>query len=332
MSIPELSILVPVFNAENNIDYLMDKIIAQRQDSWEIICIDDGSTDNSPTILDAYQNIKHVIVVHQANSGVAQTRNHLLDLARGKYICFIDADDDISADYFHTLLQTAQSNMAQMVQCRWCIIKDNTRVYGSLNVPNDKKQQIDNLAYTSRMLSGDFGTGVLWGKLFLRSATMNLRFKQYRTGEDSDFIIRLLQRIDDIAITSDATYYYRHPLNNQSLMATLTVQDIVQQLDIRKELYRYAQSHMLSPTLITANIVASAASSCVDTARINSTEARRLFHTLRDSTIKQHFKLILKHSSLTTKLQSCLILLGYPCVRLTLKIRQLLVGLMSRFT
>ena len=92
---PEVSIIVPVYNAENSISRCVDSILHQEFEDFELLLVDDGSKDSSPAILDAYaEQDPRVKVIHKPNSGVSSTRNLALDQAKGKYIQFLDADAD----------------------------------------------------------------------------------------------------------------------------------------------------------------------------------------------------------------------------------------------
>ena len=93
-SFPLISIIIPVFNGENYLRQCIDSVISQTYKEWELILIDDGSTDQSPDICNAYATEdKRIKVIHQRNSGQATARNNGLALAKGEYISFIDCDD-----------------------------------------------------------------------------------------------------------------------------------------------------------------------------------------------------------------------------------------------
>ena len=95
---PVLSIVIPIYNDEKHLEECLESLINQEVsfDKYEIICIDDGSTDNSNLILEKYnKQIDNLTVFHQNNSGVSVARNRGLELAKGTYIWFVDADDFI---------------------------------------------------------------------------------------------------------------------------------------------------------------------------------------------------------------------------------------------
>ena len=113
---PLISVIVPVYNVEKYLGECLDSILGQTFKDIEIICIDDGSTDSSGKMLDDYrEKDERVIVVHDTNKGVAHARNTGIDMARGKYVCFIDSDDHMEADALMKRYETAEKNNCDLV-------------------------------------------------------------------------------------------------------------------------------------------------------------------------------------------------------------------------
>lgn len=104
---PQVSVIVPVYNAENYLAECVDSILAQTIQDLECILVDDGSTDSSPAICDAYaEKDCRVKVIHKANGRAASARNAGMKIAQGTYIAFVDADDWISSDMYEKMLAT----------------------------------------------------------------------------------------------------------------------------------------------------------------------------------------------------------------------------------
>ena len=98
---PKISVIVPVYNVEKYLRRCVDSILTQTFTDFEVLLIDDGSTDGSGKICDEYaKKDKRVRVFHKENGGVSSARNLGLDNVRGRYVTFVDADDKISPDYF----------------------------------------------------------------------------------------------------------------------------------------------------------------------------------------------------------------------------------------
>lgn len=114
----KLSIIVPIYNAQNHLKKCIESIINQTEKDIEIILIDDGSTDDSLKICNEYQRKDFRInVIHQNNSGVSIARNQGIKIAKGEYIGFVDSDDWIDLDMFKRLLEEAKKTDADIVMC-----------------------------------------------------------------------------------------------------------------------------------------------------------------------------------------------------------------------
>ena len=107
---PMVSIIVPVYNAQDFIERCVGSILQQEYTNFELLLLDDGSTDRSGEICDRYaETDKRVCVIHKENSGVSDTRNLALDRAKGNYIQFVDSDDWIASDATRLFVETAES-------------------------------------------------------------------------------------------------------------------------------------------------------------------------------------------------------------------------------
>ncbi len=107
----KVSIIVPVYNVEKYLRKCLDSLINQTLKEIEIICVNDGSKDNSPKILEEYaKKDNRIIVINQENAGLSVARNSGIDIAKGKYIGFVDSDDWVDLDYYEKLYYSATSN------------------------------------------------------------------------------------------------------------------------------------------------------------------------------------------------------------------------------
>ena len=113
---PTISIVVPVYNTQRYLQECLDSLLKQSLSDIEIICIDDGSTDGSPAMIDeAAKADARVKAIHQANAGVSAARNHGLELACGTYVLFVDSDDFIRHDTCELLHKVAERDSADIV-------------------------------------------------------------------------------------------------------------------------------------------------------------------------------------------------------------------------
>ena len=116
----KVSVIVPVYNAEKYIKRCLDSILAQSYRYFEVLLIDDGSTDNSGKICDEYAlNDNRIRVIHKENSGVSATRNIGITEAKGDYIAFVDSDDYIRSDMFEKMVKNAEKGMFILRIATW---------------------------------------------------------------------------------------------------------------------------------------------------------------------------------------------------------------------
>ncbi|MCL2631614.1 MAG: glycosyltransferase [Coriobacteriia bacterium] len=113
---PTFSIIVPVYQVEDYLEECLDSILAQTFTDFELVCINDGSTDGSPAILERYaQADSRMTVVHQTNAGLSATRNRGINLATGHYLLFVDSDDLISPETCQILAETITSHQPDII-------------------------------------------------------------------------------------------------------------------------------------------------------------------------------------------------------------------------
>ena len=115
---PKLSVIVPVYNTEKYLRECIDSILAQTFTDFELILVDDGSTDSSGAICDEYAGKDpRIQVIHQENGGVTRARKAAMRVAKGSWVSFIDSDDWIDSAMFDTMLEKSSTSEAQIVIC-----------------------------------------------------------------------------------------------------------------------------------------------------------------------------------------------------------------------
>ena len=108
---PHFSVIVPVYNTASYLRECLDSLSSQTVADWEALCVDDGSTDGSGAILDEYAaKDRRFRVLHQANAGVSAARNAALDIAQGKWICFLDSDDKVECHWLEDIAAGARKH------------------------------------------------------------------------------------------------------------------------------------------------------------------------------------------------------------------------------
>ncbi len=165
---PTVSIIVPVYNAQDTISRCVESILGQEYTDFELLLVDDGSQDDSGAICDSFAAADpRVRVLHKENTGVSDTRNRALDQARGTYLQFLDSDDWITPDATKLLVRAAQEHACDLV------ISDFYRVVGErVSHKGDIEEDtvLTREEYAAHMMENpaDFYYGVLWNKLYRR--------------------------------------------------------------------------------------------------------------------------------------------------------------------
>lgn len=212
-SAPIVSIIVPVYNAEKQLPRCLDSILNQEYRTFELLLADDGSTDDSAAICDAYAaRDPRVRVLHKVNSGVSDTRNQAIGLARGDYLQFVDSDDWITPEATRLLLRTAETHACDLV------IADFYRVSGK-NVAHKgditEQRVLSRREFASFMMKNpaDFYYGVLWNKLYRRSIVEQWQLRMdARLHWCEDFLFNLEYNLHAerfFALTVPIYYYVR---------------------------------------------------------------------------------------------------------------------------
>ena len=202
---PLVSILVPVYNAQEYLTECIDSILSQSYGNLQIVLIDDGSKDDSLKICSEYAlKDPRIEVYHQENSGVASTRNHLLGTAKGEYVLFVDADDWIELDMVEYLVSLATENSAEMVMCDR-LINDAKPIVSQPNI----NILLQNEAIKD-FLYHDYFIGSLGNKLIKTFLLKDKSFnKAISYGEDALFVWNVLQDVDTVVVSTKQLYHYR---------------------------------------------------------------------------------------------------------------------------
>ena len=211
-AIPEISVIVIAFNAEGSIERCIDSILAQTLQDFELLVIDDGSTDGTRTVIDHYYNPR-IRSFTQQNQGVALTRQRGLDLAKGKYSIFVDADDWIEPAMLEGLHGRAMETDADMVIC------DFLEEFGSRTEYRKQDPGSENQLSVQWKMLGELQAS-LWNKLIRHSLykEYGLRFQEgINCCEDQLLLVRLLSNPLKVAYLEKAYYHYDKSVNTASI-------------------------------------------------------------------------------------------------------------------
>ena len=211
-----ISIVVPVYNAEEYIETCVQSILQQTYPEWELILIDNGSTDHSYEICRKFSHLDgRIFVFHQyRNQGVSVARNLGKEKANGEFVTFIDADDWVKKDYLETLLGICKKEFSDMVICsyesaydanRKKVSQGSKREAQKMNKSQVKDYDIEN--YIEHYLLE--GNTHCWGVLYHKDLLEELTFpKEITIGEDLLFLIDAALKAKKIVVTNYQGYFY----------------------------------------------------------------------------------------------------------------------------
>lgn len=202
---PEISVIVPVYRVEQYLDQCIESVCDQTYTNWELILVDDGSTDNSGRIMDRYAKQEpRIHAFHRPNGGVCAARNFGIQQAKGDYLTFLDADDWIDKDYLLTMWDLHCSAKAEIVGTGYRENLNGRKFYTFPQpVVMTGKQAV------GKMLRQEGLDSQPWGKLYPASLWQQVRFPEAALGEDVNLTYRLLEKVEQVALTGKAQYHYR---------------------------------------------------------------------------------------------------------------------------
>ena len=235
----KFSILVPVYNVEQFIAECIESVLNQTYSNFELLLVDDGTSDRSGIICDQYANQdSRIVVYHKENKGLIQTRRYAIERAGGDYYVFLDSDDKLKKNALEVLAQTIEKYKCDTVIFgfeRFCEGKVLSQTYDTEEVYLNKKPEI----YRKVFFEKD--KNALWRKAVKSDVFMGLDYSPYyhiRMGEDLLQSLEIYKNSKSIAFISDVLYEYR--MNLQSMTHTSKITDI--DFTVRKKTLEFIQS------------------------------------------------------------------------------------------
>lgn len=209
-----VSIIIPVYNVEDKISGCIDSILNQTFQDFELILVNDGSSDNSSQVCWNYsKKDSRIFVIDKKNEGAGYARNAGLDIATKKYVVFIDSDDWIEPDMLQSLLSLINtSDDIQVVSCNYyCEIQGwDDPIIVNIDMPEDPwitEDVAQCIAYMDKVKSFNY----LWNKIYLKSIIdeHNIRFEKFfTTGQDLDFNLKYFRHVKKCVVTNVPYYHY----------------------------------------------------------------------------------------------------------------------------
>lgn len=193
-----ISVIVPIYNTEKYVKKCIESILEQTYQKFELILIDDGSTDNSLNIIREFTD-ERITVISKQNEGVSSTRNRGLDIAKGEYVLFIDSDDWIEPNMLEVLVRNILQTNADISCCQYDYKSKKT--IQNLEIWNKDK-------VTKEFLKHKLINGALVNKLIKYELVAKAKFdSQIHYGEDALFIWDVLKETERLCITNQVLYH-----------------------------------------------------------------------------------------------------------------------------
>lgn len=235
-----ISVIVPVYNVEKDLENCLESLIKQTYDYLQIILVDDGSTDSSGTICDNYKKLDNRIeVIHKENGGLADARNTGLKKVKGKYIAFLDSDDYIYKTMYEDLYKLLKENDSDIAECDFIRIdiKQKENEDNIISEENSKRKIETNLLSNIEALRLLYGANlneylkkvVVWNKLYKKEIINEIEFPVGRLHEDEFTTHKILYNANKIVSTNKILHGYmqtsgsimRKPLKPNRIKDTL---------------------------------------------------------------------------------------------------------------
>jgi glycosyltransferase involved in cell wall biosynthesis len=235
---PQVSIIVPVYNTGTYLKKCIDSIIAQTYASFELIIVDDGSTDASPQICDDYaKQDKRVKVIHKKNGGLSDARNVGINNSIGEYILFIDSDDWISANMIEELYNNSRKYDADMVISNYLCVNESGNDEGYYKLYIDFMVISGREAISKLYDPNQVYYIIMCAKLIKRKLFDNLRFRVGTVNEDELLTHHLLDKCNKIVCLPQRHYYYYQRPN--SIMHTKDISHVFRRVKIQNERLKF---------------------------------------------------------------------------------------------
>ena len=230
-----VSIIVPVYNVEQYLKECIESILAQTWKNFEVILVDDGSTDSSGKICDEYSQKKEFIsVIHKKNGGLSSARNAGIDVAQGDYLAFIDSDDVVHPRYLSELVAIVKKEKADLAACNFCV--------GSLCRWKNFSEVKYDIRCNEKMNDNDVVVTVAWNKLYHAKffREYGLRYPVGKIHEDMFLTPQILYYTKKMVITNEQLYFYRQR-ENSIMNSSFSIKqlDALDAIEFRIELFQH---------------------------------------------------------------------------------------------
>ncbi len=249
MSKADISIIVPIYNAEKYLRKCIDSLVNQTKKELEIILVNDGSTDSTEQIIESYKD-ERIKNYKNKNQGIGKTRNFGIEKATGKYLMFLDSDDFLEKDACEVLYNKAEINKLDIVICDFYKIYDN----GNIEEEHQPSFKNTSLKDNPNILSENLAP---WAKIYKRDLIVknNIKFIENLKYEDAPFVLEALDKAKKIGKIDQCLNYYAIHDNSETTVRDKRVFDILKILDIIRKYFKNKEYIKESLDRLTVRII-----------------------------------------------------------------------------
>lgn len=307
---PIISIIIPVYNIELYISDCLDSILAQRFTNYEVIVVNDGSTDDSRNICEAYaRRDERIKVIHKEYGGVSSARNAGLELASGDYIGFVDGDDRIKPDMYERLYQLCMDTNSDISIC-----KLGREINGKLINQDNGLADVKELEHQEalrELFKGALYRFSLCNKLFKASCFKNIQFPEGRIHEDLSTTYKLFANSRKSVFINKIGYLYIKREN--SILTSRFNEKRMDSFIGWNEILSFMSKHYKE---LSEEVFSCFAYWCVDNVyyilnQVESKQDKKKYLRGIQTCVNKYYTIMMKEASLTLKYKSIIMMLHY---------------------
>lgn len=281
---PEISVIVPVYNVEKYVEKCINSILGQTYKNFELIIVNDGSTDNSLKKIKKFSDDR-IILIDQKNQGLSGARNTGISKAKGKYVTFIDSDDWISKGYLQEMMYCAHKYNADIVSIKECTVTEDNK-YGYIQRPL--------LVFKNKVADALFGlynSNFACAKLLKKTLFIdnNIYFPLRKNYEDLGTMYKIYDHAKRVVIADTENYFYL--LRTGSITQSKDKRDIESQIEFIREIenYKLSQNYDFFGLYILVKIF-SAISDLSKSEKVSSKDRKKMVRELYALSKPYHIK------------------------------------------
>lgn len=258
----KISVIIPVYNVEDYLTECVDSILNQTYKNYEILLIDDGSTDKSSQICDDYSETNNKInVIHTDNRGLSAARNLGTEKAQGEYIFYLDSDDYVKNNVLERMLKIVEQDEVDIVCGNFMYTYPDRTV---IAIKEEKEYEIlDTYSAMEQLVKGEKIQNFAWGKLIKKEIAQNHKFPVGKLFEDMYWTHYIIDQAEKVAIDYQSFVYYRQRDNSISYSFNIKSLDQLDGMIQRKEFIEEKYPNLLMKYLKIMNQNAKNLSWCV---------------------------------------------------------------------